>query len=496
MKRIVFACLISGILSGCTVKSGSSDPLVQTLLDEDWSTAYSYFMKDYADSVTSVYKIIKGHVLLANNKLYDALDIFMFLGEEDKSSWLKWTEENYALYSENPVMAYFYADAICRNGDFEKASMIFNSTPINGSSTSGLLMNNAQAIAQYKQNESSESFTGFLNTSATYDTLADIHNTIGIIRLKKQLATAKAEQAFDKSMELCHRNPQALTGLLQILLISDSPDQRAAINEKINNYISEYQLDTFYFDLMFAELTMFKDLINIDSVGSYIDVHSYALDQSRDFQNIIDQTKNVFDPQQAKREYAIMSENAIASATQDNWILKGLQATCLDIIGGYIPGEAENRGQQLASVGWALTGSLGGWAAGLDIGRTMVSASINASNGDYLGTANDMLSLYGKFSEIKADRLFQTSIPGNDNQYTLSFMDDKITDVAESYKRGADYISRYGQLKTGYDLVNLPWDEVHNDIKKAGGVDLDLSHTLELNQETASNILPIFTLCY
>jgi len=453
-------------------------------------------MKDCSDSVSSVYKIIKGHVLLANNKLYDALDIFMFLGEEDKSSWLTWTEENYASYSENPVMVYFYADAVCRSGDFEKAAKIFSSTPVNGSTTSGLLLKNAQAIAQYKLNESSEAFHGFLHTAATNYTLADIHNTIGILRLKKQLATANAEEAFNKSMELCHRNPQAITGLLQILLISDSPAQRATIKEKINNYISEYQLDTFYFDLMFAELTMFKDLINIDSVGSYIDVHSYALDPSKDFQNIVDHTKSILDPQQAKREYAIMSENAIASATQSNWILKGLQATCLDIIGGYIPGEAGNRGQELASAGWALTGSFGGWAAGLDIGRTMVSASINATDGDYSGVASDMLSLSGKFLEIKADRLLQTSIPGSDNQYTLSFMDDKITAVAESYKRGADYISRHGQFKTGYDFVNLPWDEVHSDIKKAGGVDVDLSHTLELNQETASNILPIFTLCY
>jgi RHS repeat-associated protein len=170
---------------------------------------------------------------------------------------------------------------------------------------------------------------------------------------------------------------------------------------------------------------------------------------------------DLMDRTYAKQWYARQSEVAISSA-RGTGFSAGLQATALDLIGGYIPGKAANEGQRYAQALWSLApiGSLGILGKsealkGLGIGRTFISSLLNSKDRKYLDSALDIVSLGGSAMGIRADSMGPKIIMEPSGQYAWDL--DALPGIAKSAKT----------LKTTSQIISLfnQFRKIHNELK-------------------------------
>ncbi len=165
-----------------------------------------------------------------------------------------------------------------------------------------------------------------------------------------------------------------------------------------------------------------------------------------------------FSPTYAKQFYANKSNQAIQNA-RGRGILGGMEATAWDLIGGYIPGKAANKGQEKAQLIWSLLSAGTGSAAltGLGLGRTFTSSLVNSFEGNYGEAALDIVSLSG----FELDKRAKNLLTESNGQMMLNFMNNKaklMSDISESIE-GFDFLrlsnKTHHELKSFYFPSNV-----------------------------------------
>lgn len=148
----------------------------------------------------------------------------------------------------------------------------------------------------------------------------------------------------------------------------------------------------------------------------------------------------LFDAKSAKQYYADRSAQSINSATNP-WI-GGFAATGLDLIGGFIPGEGGNTGQNIASIIW----SIAPWSKaslilkGVGIGRTFTSSLINSSQGNLVNAFLDIVSLHGSSLALQANAIRSSKA-----------MSLYIYGNALKLEKTSQFLGNIGRIKTGWN---------------------------------------------
>ena len=310
MIKILFFVVWSLIFISCASNNQhSSDTLVNALLNEDWVKAQELCEKDYKDSSSTIYRAIKGHVFLANNKNNESLELFLSIREiEDKDVWLKWTKQFLQEYKNNPVALFLYGDGLARKNDFENASRNYQiaENEAKQNLTKAMILN-ALGVAYASMDSLNKAINILEKANIAFPELADPYASLGSVFLWKNAAGGALEyfnKALTKSKDfLLAINGRGCSNFLKFdkesfkLAVSDF----SLLLKDSNNVIKD--LATMNINLIGNEV-LGKNFVLTDSIGMHTRtnsqirkdiVHNVSLIEAIDYFNpagMFDQLKN------------------------------------------------------------------------------------------------------------------------------------------------------------------------------------------------------------
>ena len=215
MKAIVLFLSIFVLVVACNSKSNySKDPLFNALLNENWQNALNLVENEYKDSESPVYRAIKGHVFLANNRNNESLEMFFSLSNEaDKNVWVKWTTKFKEDYKKNATALYLNGDAHARKGNWQAAMEKYNvAEKLAHHKLTKTIILNALGVAHATNSQFDKADKFLMKAINLHPGFADTYASLGTIFIKRK-AAAGAQQYFESALKKSNDFALAINGL-------------------------------------------------------------------------------------------------------------------------------------------------------------------------------------------------------------------------------------------------------------------------------------------
>ena len=190
LKKIYAISFVLIIIFALCCGKNPEDNLKSAIINEEWANIYKICNESkFSNWDSCIFKTIKGHVYLSQNKNNESLELFLSVNNNrDKENWYKWAQEMVNQNPQSSIYQYFLGDAKARLGNWNDAIQIYNSAvnKANKDFTKAMIYN-AMGVA-YANLDTSYLDTAFKKLDLAYSlekNIADIYANLGTISIKK-----------------------------------------------------------------------------------------------------------------------------------------------------------------------------------------------------------------------------------------------------------------------------------------------------------------------